>query len=127
MNPERAGTKPLFYDTYALVAIAGGQPNYRGYEACVEAITTIMNLYELYYILLRDHLPDLAEHFLGRLSPHCVPVGLHHIRAASQFRLLHHGISYIDALGYVISQQFGAFFLTGDEAFRRLPGVRFVK
>ena len=35
--------------------------------------------------------------------------------------------SYIDCLGYSISNRLGIIFLTGDEGFRNLPNVEFVK
>src|SRR2546421_617785 len=36
-------------------------------------------------------------------------------------------LSYADTIGYTIARRLGARFLTGDEAFRRLPDVEFCR
>lgn len=36
-------------------------------------------------------------------------------------------LSYADAIGYTMARRFGARFLTGDEAFRRLADVEFCR
>ena len=88
-----------------------------------------MNLYELYYSLLGESLPQIAENFLERFLPVCVEIGPKLIKEAAIFRLQNKksDLSYIDALGYVTAKEHGAKFLTGDEAFRKLPNVEFVK
>jgi len=36
-------------------------------------------------------------------------------------------LSYADTIGYTAARRLGARFLTGDEAFRRLPDVEFCR
>ena len=119
----------FFLDTYALYELAIGKAAYERYFSGVESITTIMNLYELYYSLLRENLPLIAENFFERFLPACVEIEPNWIKEAAAFRLKHKklDLSYIDTLGYTISKKHNAKFLTGDKAFRELPNVEFVK
>jgi len=119
----------LFYDSYAILAIAFGQENYRRYTAGFRIVTTIMNLYESYYVLLQKNLPHEAESVFSRLLPFCVDIEPSHIKDAAYFRLSNQKskLSYTDALGYIIAAHYGIPFLTGYDAFRSLPNVEFVK
>ncbi len=119
----------FFLDTYALYELALGNESYKKYFTGVESITTIMNLYELYYSLLRDNLSLIAENFLERFLPVCVGIEPKLIKEAAVFRLQNKklDLSYIDALGYVIAKKHNAKFLTGDEKFRNIDNVEFVK
>ena len=46
MKKEAAGNKELFYDTYALYAIALGDENYEEFSKGHKIMTSLMNLYE---------------------------------------------------------------------------------
>ena len=129
MNQEKDGSKLFFLDTYALYEFAIGNENYKNYFSGIETVTTIMNLYELYYTLLRENLPSIAENFFERFLPVCVELEPKLVKEAALFRLQNKksGFSYVDALGYVTAKKHGAVFLTGDQAFRKLPNVEFVK
>jgi predicted nucleic acid-binding protein len=117
-----------YFDTYALIQIAKGDKNYLPFIKTSIA-TTLLNLYELYYILSKEKKEQLAENFFDRLLPFCVDFSSEDIKTAAKFRLEHQkkSLSYVDALGYVISLRLGAQFLTGDDAFAQFPGVLFVK
>ena len=119
----------FFLDTYALYEFALGKEAYEKYFSGVESITTIMNLYELYYSLLRENLPQIAEKFFERFLPVCVEIEPNCIKEAAAFRLKHKklDLSYIDTLGYTIAKKHNAKFLTGDEKFRNMGNVEFVK
>ena len=129
MSQEKGGSKVFFLDTYALYELAAGNEDYKKYFTGVESITTIMNLYELYYSLLRENLPSIAENFLARFLPDCVEIKPDLVKEAAKFRLQNKklDLSYIDALGYVIAKKHNAKFLTGDEKFRKMDNVEFVK
>ena len=129
MNQERDGFKTLFFDTYALYGIALGSKNYKLYSSGFRIITTIMNLYELYYRLIQDNFLFEAEKFFEKFLPDCVEIKHNLIKEAALFRLQNKrlNLSYVDALGYVISMNHGVKFLTGDEAFKKLLNVEFVK
>ena len=129
MNQGKDGNKAFFLDTYALYELALGNENYKEYFAGVESITAITNLYELYYTLLRENLKSVAEDFFERFLPICVEIEPETVKEAAVFRLRNKklNLSYIDALGYIIAQKYNVLFLTGDDGFRKLPNVEFVK
>lgn len=130
MSPETAGTNhSLFYDTYALYAIAIGQEAYAPFTKNHRILTTLMNLYELYYTLCKEGQEALAENFFQRLLSSCLDISPETIMQAAKFRLQFRkkDLSYIDALGYCTARAEGVLFLTGDKGFQDLPFVRFVK
>ncbi len=118
----------LFFDTYALIEIISGNENYKPYLD-KKVITTKLNLMELYYFLLREKSKEKAEYYYIFYLPACAPVTDDIIKAAMQFKLEYRkrDLSYTDSLGYVIAKDLGIKFLTGDEQFRSLPNVEFVK
>lgn len=119
----------LFYDSYALLAIALGQESYREYAVQKQIYTTLMNLYETYYILLQKNLALDAEKVFERFLPFCVTIEPEKIKEAAHFRLLNakKKLSYVDALGYVVAGTMNVKFLTGDDGFAGMPMVKFVK
>ena len=129
MNQDKDGSELYFLDTYALYELALGNGSYKDYFAGVKSMTTVMNLYELYYSLLRENLSLIAENFFERFLPICVRIEPSIIKEAAVFRLQNKklDLSYIDALGYITAKNHHAKFLTGYEGFRKLPNVEFVK
>lgn len=116
-----------FFDTYALVELIRGSKNYEMFSE-VNFRTTILNLYELYYSLLKDYNEDIASKYFNKFFPFIINVRKDHIFYASKFRLSNtkKDISYIDALGYAIAKLDGYKFLTGDKAFEFFDNVEFV-
>ncbi len=129
MKQEEDGNKTFFFDTYALFAIVLGQESYKEYTTKIEVVTTIMNIYELYYILIQQNKYREAEIFFEKFLPNCIDVEPPLIKEASKFRLQNSKLklSYVDALGYVIARELGISFLTGDNGFKDLPNVKFIK
>lgn len=132
MNQEKDGNKEkeaLFYDTYALYAIALGNENYKKYSGGYKILTTIMNLYELYYTLIRENHEELAESFFDKLNSSCIEINSEIIKKAAKFRAENtkKKLSYIDCLGYATARKSGIKFLTGDKGFENMPNVKFVK
>lgn len=119
----------LFYDTYALYAIATGQENYRPFIEGHLVLTSLMNLYELYYTLLQSGKEELAVMFFQRLISSCISITPEIIKDAARFRYEHmkQKFSYIDCLGFTLAKKQGVLFLTGDDAFKTFPSVLFVK
>lgn len=128
MNQEKIGNSTYFYDTYALYEIAKGSKNYEKYADKL-IITSIMNLYELYYQLLKDSKDELAEIFFNRLESSCIEINSEIIKKAAKFRKqeIKLKLSYIDCLGYTIAKEQGVKFLTGDKAFENMSNVLFIK
>ncbi len=130
MSQEKDGNKgALFYDTYALYAIAMGQQGYARYTKGFRILTTLMNVYELYYTLCKEGAKELAEAYFLRLQSCCIPIEPESVRDAANFRLTHisHKFSYIDCLGYTLAKEYNVKFLTGDKEFEKMQGVVFVK
>jgi len=86
---------------------------------------------EVYYGILRDYGEDAAEKAYSAAGKYNVEFDDHDIRAAMKKRLEYGkrkvNLSYADALGYEVAQRMGMKFLTGDEAFKGLENVEFVK
>ncbi len=122
-----------FADSYALLAMLEGAENYRPYKQRPSLKTTQLNLLEVAYILHRRHgfsTEELAAH-LAPLRPFVVTPAPTVIPKAAetkhQLRQLGKNVSYIDAWGYATARWLDIPFLTGDEDFRDVDGVEFVK
>jgi|SRR3989344_1195991 len=117
-----------FADTYALVEIIKGNKNYQKFLT-KNLFTSIFNLYELYYILLRDYNEIQAKHFFSYFKKNIIKFSDNSIFSASKFKLDKNkrDISYTDSLGYSIALENNIKFLTGDKEFKDLPNVEFVK
>ena len=119
-----------YADTYALIEVLRGNPNYRPYTTLV---TSEFNLLELAYALVRDHGKGKTLKVLEEVRREVIivhPTDEDYIEA-SNFRLdqrrLGRNVSLIDALGYTIANKLGIPFLTGDSAFKDLDNVEYVK
>lgn len=125
----KAMTEELFFaDTYAIIEIIKGNPNYSRYLA-KSLVTSSFNLTELYYYLLRNFGEEKAEHYLQAYAKVLVSLNLAVIRQGMRFRLKYknENLSYADCIGYAVAAELGMKFLTGDEKFRNKVNVEFVK
>ena len=86
---------------------------------------------ELYYQALKKWEKIVADKVYVEFLKHIVDFDDEAIKEAMEFRLrmLKKGkhFSYTDAVGYIIAKKNGVEFLTGDEEFKNLPNVKFVK
>lgn len=119
-------------DSYALFAHVEDKASYRAYFDEHRAATTAMNLVELGYGLLRRGWPpEGVGRALDTLASVVVEPPTHVAMEAARFRrsMVQAGAdcSYVDAWGYATAQWLGVPFLTGDDDFRKVPGVEFVK
>lgn len=117
-----------FCDTYALVEIIRGNEFYQKYLTG-ELYTSILNLYELVYNLLKEYDENTVKEVFYGFAPLLIPIKDDYLFTAAKFKLKHirANISYTDALGYGIAQMEGMRFLTGDKEFDKFDGVEFVK
>ena len=121
----------FFLDSYAIIEMARGSPGYRPFTK-QPAVTSRMNLLEVYYVLAQNGEENLAGAALEALGPHAVELSVDLIPRVANFRLHQLGatgrrLSYVDALGYVYARENGYVFLTGAHEFEGLPDVRFVR
>ena len=117
--------RTLYLDTYALIEILQGNPNYDKYSE-FHGITSLMNLYELYFSLLKRAGKEVAAVQFKKFRSILFEVTEEHITKAAEIKVKHN-LSYIDALGYAISGVEKVKFLTGDNDFKDLSNVEFVK
>ena len=117
-----------FFDTYAIIEILKGSPAYAKFKYS-KIVITIFNLVELHYKLIRDFNKLLADKVLREYSNYVTDVDIETIKDANEFKLLHKKkrISAPDAIGYITAQKCGIKFLTGDNHFKNIKGVEFVK
>ncbi len=117
-----------FLDTYAIIEIIKGNSNYKRFLSS-KFFTSVFNLYELFYILLRDYNQDIAMKYYLQFYEFIVEIKDDYIFEASKYRLENKklNISYTDALGYIISLKNKVKFLTGDDAFEGKPNVEFAR
>jgi len=119
----------FFLDTYAMREYLRGNTAYRQYFLGQELTTSLLNLIELYYILLRDE--EEADRSFLAFKQYEAEIKDNDVRKAMKFRLSSKArkedISYADAVGYTMAERLGATFLTGDDAFEGKRRVKFVK
>lgn len=115
-----------FLDTYALVEILNGNPDYQG--VLHDAGTSMFHLYELHVQLARLGEEAVADAAFRDLRSIVTDVTDADVLAASRFKRAHPkaGFSHTDALGYAMSRGRAVPFVTGDKAFRKVEGVQFI-
>ncbi|MBI2549163.1 PIN domain-containing protein [Candidatus Woesearchaeota archaeon] len=120
--------KIFFADTYALIELLGGNPNYKTYLNHT-LLTTKFNLLELYYHFLHDYGKETADKYLDIYLKFVIPITDNSIRNGMEFKLRHkkEKLSYVDCIGYALALEFGIKFLTGDQKFENKENVVFVK
>jgi predicted nucleic acid-binding protein len=119
----------IFFDTYSLYEIVAKNPSYAPYTKNVNIVTTQLNLMELYYQLRFLYDKETAAHTITNLEEFSIPFTTETIIEAMEFRKSHSRkkLSYVDCVGYIISQKHNMPFLTGDKEFKDMPNVLFVK
>ena len=117
-----------FFDTYAIVEIIRENKNYEKYKE-EEIVTSILNVGELYYLLLREEGEKTADSWHQKLKQTAMLVDVDIIIKAMKFRFDNKSkkFSFIDCVGYVIAKDKGLKFLSGDKAFENVDNVEFVK
>ena len=117
-----------FFDTYAIFEILNNNQNYKKYSS-EPIVTSLLNLGELYYGLLREENEKIAIEWKNKLED-CY-IGFDPTIIVKSMKFKHENknkkMSFIDCVGYIIAKENGLKFLTGDEQFKGMPNVEFVK
>jgi uncharacterized protein len=123
-----AGTASYFFDTYAIIELVKGNPAYTPYKNTGIVVSTL-NLFECHFHVARKFGRPVADSILEELSKCVISFTNDDIRTVTEFRSLNRRkkFSFPDSLGYVLAMKQKLRFLTGDERFRDLPNVEFVK
>jgi len=117
-----------FFDTYAIIEIIKENKNYEKYKE--EIITTsILNLGELFYFLLRTYGKTTANSWYKQLENTAFSISAGVVIDAMKFRFKNKKLklSFVDCVGYILSKEHGLKFLAGDPAFKNMENVEFVE
>ncbi|HLC86319.1 MAG TPA: PIN domain-containing protein [Candidatus Nanoarchaeia archaeon] len=119
----------FFYDSYAIIEFVNGNEKFRKYFLENDGITTLYNAMEVYYSVLKEKGEAKANETLKLLAPIVFYPTLEYVEDSMKFRLKHKEkkLSYADCLGYAIALKLKIKFLTGDEDFRNVNNVEFLK
>lgn len=125
---ENSITTDYFFDTYALYELIKENKNYKRYLNTGIVISQL-NLFELYFIFLKEGKQDLAEIFFTKYASFVEHFDEIVIKNAAllKLKLNKRDVSMTDCIGYCFAQQLGIPFLTGDSAFEHMAHVAFVK
>ena len=117
-----------FFDTYALIELAKNNPNYLNYAGEIVS-TTIFNLSELYYIILKEFGKEKAQAIYYKFKECVNEFSDDIIFEAMELRLKlkNKNLSYTDCIGYIFAIKNNLQFLTGDKEFKAMPHVEFVQ
>lgn len=117
----------FFFDSYALIEIVKGGENYSPFTKS-DIVTSKLNLFELYHILLRDTDERTAKQALAKFHEFSIDFDIDAIQDASKMKLAYkrRNLSMADCVGYCLAGQLGIPFLTGDSQFQDMPNVQFV-
>lgn len=123
------GLEVVFFDSYAFFEVIRGNPNYINKTKDIVIITTKLNLMELYYGILVFKGSKEADICYDKFIEFVVEIDNETIKEAMKFRAINKGkgLSYVDCIGYITALKHNAKFLTGDEQFRDMKNVQFIK
>lgn len=118
----------FFFDSYAIIEIIKGNINYLNYADAIIIITQL-NLFEVYYGILREGTEYDADLFMRKYRQYVLDYDESVIKNAAKFRLEYkkRNLSMTDCIGYCLAKKWGIKFLTGDKEFERMEQVEFVK
>ncbi len=121
--------KSFYFDTYAIIEIRKGNPNYKPYEKDVKIILNNLNLMELVFYLLKNEKENEIKEVVSALSSNNVEYdnGLLIEAAKMKFKFQKERLSFIDCIGYCLAKKHNVKFLTGDEKFRDKDNIEFIK
>ena len=125
---QKTMSKTIFFGTYAIMEIFKGNKDYKIYLDN-NIVLTKLNLFELYYNLYREYGESTAKKELERYSSFVIDFDKQIITDAAKLKFIFkkQKMSMVDCIGYIIAKKLDIKFLTGDEQFKYLPNVEFVK
>ncbi len=124
-NPGMSN-KSFFFDTYALFEIVRGNAKYAPYKD-VGGVTTLFNIAEFNYNLKKERPAKEVDRITDDFRSKTIKVSWEDIKEAMNLKTEKRGLSIPDAIGYIVAKRLGIKFLTGDEDFRDMENVEFIK
>jgi len=119
------GIKKYFFDSYAIIEITKGNPNYAPFIQ-EEVAITIFNLAEIYYSALNYASEETAEKICNKYKNNSIEINDEILKEAMKFNKKKN-LSYADCIGYICSIKNNLIFLTGDKEFQTMENVEFIK
>lgn len=118
-----------FFDTYAFVEIYKGNPKYLKYKSGIKVLTNKLNLMELAFFLRRENKESEIKEMFHEFSKFSIDYDDAVLIEAAKMKFEHKSkyLSYVDCIGYNLAKKHNIKFLTGDEKFRNMSNVEFVK
>jgi len=117
-----------FFDSYAIMEILRGNPNYKKYENS-QIILTKNNIFEIYSNVLRDSGEEEANKVFNKYYPYITDFDYVVLKNAAKLWVKYRGqnVSMTDCIGYILAKKLDIKFLTGDKEFEYFENVEFVK
>ena len=115
-----------FFDSYAVFEMLEGNLNYEAYKKSLTVLTKL-NLFEIYYGILKEKGKEKAKELLEKFSESVVDFNNNDIIIASEIKKENPKRSMTDCIGYAVSLRLKIKFLTGDKEFEDLENVEFNK
>ena len=117
-----------FFDSYAIIELLEKAPNFYKYIDQT-LIFTVLNVIEVTQFFLSKFGEAKAKEVCSQISKFAVEILDEDILRAVTFREEHKkkSLSYADCLGYTFAKSHNLIFLTGDDAFKDMTNVEFVK
>jgi len=118
----------IFFDSYAIIEIINGNPNYLKYNE-EDFLTNTLNLSEVVYALLKQFDEQEVDEIINQFNFIFIEITDEIAIESSKFRYKNRSksLSYADCISYIMSVKMGIKFLTGDKEFENLKDVEFVK
>ncbi len=118
-------TEAYFFDTYAVIEIIAGNPDYKKYEDA-EILLTKLNLFEIFYAILKES-GGKAKDYLNKYRDFAVDFDAEIIENAGFLKKFNPRLSMADCIGYATALRNGVKFLTGDKEFENMQNVEFAR
>ena len=117
-----------FFDSYAIMELIKKNPDYERFKR-FNLVTSVLNVGEIYAIFLREDGKKKADGWFRNWNFELLEITSDVIVKAVYFRYLNKGknLSLTDVVGYILSLKHKLKFLTGDNQFKDMPNVEFVK
>ena len=118
----------IFFDSYAILEIIKGNPNYLRFgEQTI--ITNTLILSEVFYSLLKEVNAKAAEEVINKLNIDFLNIAedIAIDSAILRYKNKRKKLSYADCIGYITALRNNMRFLTGDKEFKGMKNVEFVK
>ena len=117
----------FLYDTYALIELLNKNKYYENYadkDIVINEFIYAEFCYQMHVLNVNN-----SQQYLDEVRPAVIKPALETIKKAMDFRYKNKKkkMSMVDCISYIMAQELGIKFLTGDKEFENMENVEFVK